>query len=198
MILILDNRDSFVFNLDQVFRSLGAETRVMRSDRITAAEALGLPLEALVLSPGPGRPAEAGCLLSVVGQAPEGLPILGVCLGHQALAQAAGARIRQARQVFHGRTSRIEHDGEGLFEGIESPLTACRYHSLVVEPRDLRDAYVPTAWSRDADGERVLMGMQHREWPRFGLQFHPESFRTEYGQKILARFLGLSSDRKTP
>ncbi|MEZ5990638.1 MAG: aminodeoxychorismate/anthranilate synthase component II [Planctomycetota bacterium] len=184
MLLVLDNRDSFVFNLDQAFRAMGVESKVLRSDRCTAAEVLALPLEGLVLSPGPGRPSEAGCLLDVVRRAPPDLPILGVCLGHQALAEAEGARIVQATEVFHGRNSWIRHEGAGLFEGLPNPIEACRYHSLVVEA--LPACYVADAWVTGP--ERLVMGFHHRELPRYGLQFHPESFRTPLGDRLLRSF----------
>ena len=191
-VLILDSRDSFVFNLDQAFRSLGASdvlTRVVRTDRTTASEVLDTGPAALVLSPGPGRPEESGCLLDVVRHAPPQLPILGVCLGHHALAAAAGAEILRADQVFHGRCSWVRHDNSELFDGIENPFLACRYHSLVID--DLPPDYEAAAWSDDG----TLMAMRHRHLPRYGLQFHPESFRTPVGADILSRFLQIITRR---
>lgn len=193
MILILDSRDSFVFNLDQGLRALGAETTVLRTDRISAAEALDRPLTGLVLSPGPGQPRDAGCLLRVVEQIPVELPVLGVCLGAQALAVAAGAQLRRSDRIYHGRCSRIRHDEQGLFTGLPNPLLACRYHSLVIDPDTLPDCYRVTATaagSSDAAEPRdVIMGIRHRDRPWFGLQFHPESFRTELGEQMLVNFL---------
>jgi anthranilate synthase/aminodeoxychorismate synthase-like glutamine amidotransferase len=195
VIVILDNRDSFVFNLDQAFRAAGEPTVVLRSDRCTAAEVLARAPSALVLSPGPGRPEEAGCLVDVVARAPCELPILGVCLGHQALAVAHGGRLRRASQVFHGRCSWIRHDRQGLFAGRPDPLLACRYHSLVVDAGALPSELVATAWTDDG---ATLMALRHARLPRFGLQFHPESFRTPEGTAILDAFLDLVRERAVP
>ena len=189
VILVLDNRDSFVFNLDQILRALGQETEVLRSDRHSAGELLARPWKAIVLSPGPGRPEEAGCLLELVRQAPAGMPVLGICLGQQALALAEGGSIRQADEIFHGRNSWIRHKGQGIFKDLPNPIEACRYHSLIVDR--LPDCFEPTAWATGK--ESVLMGIQHLELPRFGLQFHPESFRTPHGPRIVENFLGYCS-----
>jgi len=186
VILVLDNRDSFVFNLDQILRALGKETEVLRSDRHTAGELLSRPWDAVVLSPGPGRPEESGCLLELVRQAPDELPILGICLGQQALALAAGGSIRQAQEIFHGRNSWIRHEGLGIFRDLSNPIEACRYHSLIVDR--LPDCFEATAWSTGK--EKIIMGIQHRDLPRFGLQFHPESFRTPRGVQLVENFLG--------
>lgn len=188
MILILDNRDSFVFNLDQAFRALGAPTLVLRTDRCAAREVLAHPADALVLSPGPGVPAQAGCLLDVVRGWPLEPPILGVCLGHQALAEADGAPITRAPEVVHGRCSTIRHDNSELFRGVANPFEACRYHSWIVEPVGLPRGWRPSAWTIE-DG--LLMAMRHDHLPRFGVQFHPESFRTASGLRMLANFLAL-------
>lgn len=191
MILILDNRDSFTFNLAQVFLALGHETRVLRSDLFSAREALALQPDAIVLSPGPGRPTEAGCLLELIKHAPRSVPILGVCLGHQALAEAAGARIVQAKEIYHGRCAGVLHQGTGLFEGLANPLVACRYHSLVIQEDSLPDCYIADAHCAEQAG--VIMSIRHRELPRFGVQFHPESFRSAEGPELLARFAKLAS-----
>ena len=188
MLLILDNRDSFVFNLDQALRALGAETRVVRSDRHTAAELANESFEAVVLSPGPGRPEDAGCLLEYLALIPENCPVLGVCLGHQALAVRAGANIVRADEVVHGRCSVVRHDGRGIFEGVENPIAACRYHSLVLEGADAPPGYEASAWTEDG---KILMAMRHVERPWIGLQFHPESFRTPVGPKLIENFLAL-------
>ncbi|MCA8971854.1 MAG: aminodeoxychorismate/anthranilate synthase component II [Planctomycetes bacterium] len=185
MLLLLDNRDSFVFNLDQAFRKLGAATEVVRSDRTTARELFARDPWGIVLSPGPGRPEHAGCLLDVVREAPPSLPILGVCLGHQALAIAAGATITQAAEVFHGRVSEIVHDGRGLFEGIPSPIEVCRYHSLAITGPTAPDGYLRTAHDPKHD---LVMAIEHESLPRFGVQFHPESFRTPLGPRMLESF----------
>ncbi len=185
MILVLDNRDSFVFNLDQILRDQGERTEVLRSDRHTAGELLSRSWKAIVLSPGPGRPEEAGCLLELLRQAPGDLPILGICLGQQALALAEGGGLRQASEIFHGRNSWIRHKEEGIFQGLPNPIEACRYHSLIVDR--LPDCFEPTAWATGK--EKILMGIQHKKKPRFGLQFHPESFRTPRGAQIIENFL---------
>lgn len=188
MILLLDNYDSFVFNLARYFQRLGQETRVVRSDAIDAAGVLRAAPAAVVISPGPCTPAEAGCSLEVVRRCTGQLPILGVCLGHQAIGAALGGRVVRAAEPMHGRTSQILHHGRGVFAGIPSPTTACRYHSLVVEERGLPDCLEVTA--RTADG--VVMALEHRDYPVVGLQFHPESILTEAGYQLLANFLRMA------
>jgi para-aminobenzoate synthetase component 2 len=180
LILLLDNKDSFVWNLAQALQSLGARVRVMRSDGIDV-ESLG-GTRAIVVSPGPGRPEDAGCSMAAIRRWSGTLPILGVCLGHQAIGACFGATIARGAPM-HGRTSPIAHDGRRLFAGLPNPLPACRYHSLYV--RALPAELVATA--RTADGE--VMALQHRTHPTFGVQFHPESFRTEHGNALLANFL---------
>lgn len=181
MILLLDNRDSFVWNLAQALRVLGADVRVARSDR-TAVDDVGRH-RALVISPGPGRPEHAGISTAAIARWSGHLPILGVCLGHQAIGAAFGATIGRGEPV-HGRTSRITHDGQGLFAGLPQPLVACRYHSLYVEP-PLPDALRATAHTEAGE----VMAVQHRTHATFGVQFHPESFRSQHGQRLLANFL---------
>lgn len=181
MILLLDNKDSFVWNLAQALGALGAAVEVVRSDRI-AVEQLA-PARALVLSPGPGRPEDAGVSVAAIRRWSGHRPILGVCLGHQAIGAAFGGAVVRG-EPRHGRTSPITHDGSGLFAGLPRPLEVCRYHSLyVADP--LPAALVATA--RTADG--ALMALRHREHPTFGVQFHPESFRTPHGTALLANFL---------
>ena len=187
MILVIDNYDSFTYNLVHYLNELGAETVVHRNDAITVEEALGLRPEAVLLSPGPCTPNEAGICLGLIGEAPESLPIFGVCLGHQAIGQAFGGAVIRARALMHGKTSLIHHENRGVFAGLKNPFTATRYHSLSVEADDLPHVLEVTA--RTDDGE--IMGFQHRTRPIHGVQFHPESIATEHGHELLANFLEL-------
>jgi anthranilate synthase/aminodeoxychorismate synthase-like glutamine amidotransferase len=191
MILLIDNYDSFVHNLARYFRRLGQTTQVVRNDQITAAQALALKPEAIVLSPGPCTPAEAGCSLALVRQAAGRVPLLGVCLGHQAIAAAFGGRVVRAGVPVHGQASPILHAGEGLFAGLPSPLSVGRYHSLVVEEATLPQELCVTA--RLEDG--TIMALAHRRWSIWGVQFHPESILTEGGYVLLANFLTLAGLR---
>ena len=188
MILVIDNYDSFTYNLVHYLNELGAETVVHRNDAISVEEALGLRPEAVLLSPGPCTPNEAGICLGLVGQAPESLPIFGVCLGHQAIGQAFGGAVVRARALMHGKTSLIHHNNTGVFAGLKNPFTATRYHSLSVEDGDLPQVLEVTA--RTDDGE--IMGVQHKTRPIHGVQFHPESIATECGHELLANFLELA------
>jgi anthranilate synthase/aminodeoxychorismate synthase-like glutamine amidotransferase len=185
MIVLVDNYDSFVHNLARYFERLGQPTLVVRNDAIDAEGIVTSGASAVVLSPGPCTPAEAGCSLDVVRQLGGRLPILGVCLGHQAIAAACGATIVRAKEPLHGRTSLVHHEGRDVFAGLPSPFTACRYHSLVVDRATLPDCLSVTAWT--ADG--TVMAVTHREWPVIGVQFHPESILTEHGYRLLANFL---------
>jgi anthranilate synthase/aminodeoxychorismate synthase-like glutamine amidotransferase len=197
VILLIDNYDSFVHNLARYFRRLGHETRLIRSDAVTAEEALALKPEAIVLSPGPCTPNEAGCSVDLVRRGAGKVPILGVCLGHQAIGAAFGAQVVLAPEPMHGRASAIRHAGEGIFAGLPSPLTVGRYHSLVVGGESLPAELEVTA--RGTDG--VVMGLAHRKWPVVGVQFHPESVLTEGGYAMLANFLrlaGLDSPAQLP
>jgi anthranilate synthase/aminodeoxychorismate synthase-like glutamine amidotransferase len=183
-VLVIDNYDSFTYNLVQYLGELGAQLQVVRNDRAAVDELLAREPERVVVSPGPCTPDQAGISLEVVRRFPEaGIPVLGVCLGHQALAQAFGGRVIRHDPV-HGKTTTIEHDGRTIFEGIESPLTVGRYHSLVVDP-DL-----PACLEQSAEGGGVVMAVRHRELPAEGVQFHPESVLTESGRTLLANFLG--------
>jgi anthranilate synthase/aminodeoxychorismate synthase-like glutamine amidotransferase len=188
MLLLIDNYDSFVHNLARYFQRLGQPTRVVRNDALTADEIIALRPAAIVLSPGPCTPSEAGESLAIVKQLAGQVPMLGVCLGHQTIAAALGGMIVRAPQPMHGRASQIEHCGRGLFAGLANPLQVGRYHSLVIDPQSLPDELEVTAQS--ADG--VIMALAHRRWPIFGVQFHPESILTEGGYRILANFLGLA------
>lgn len=185
MILLIDNYDSFTWNLYQYFCELGAEVLVRRNDEITLSDVRGLAPAKIVISPGPCTPDEAGISLDVIRQWAGQTPILGVCLGHQAIAQALGGRVVRAAKVMHGKTSAIVHTGQGVFRGLNNPLTVTRYHSLVVEPASLPDCLEITA--RSETGE--IMGLRHREWDLEGVQFHPESILSEQGHALLNNFL---------
>jgi anthranilate synthase/aminodeoxychorismate synthase-like glutamine amidotransferase len=191
-VLIADNYDSFTFNLAQAFGSIGAHVEVVRSDAIDVHRLRSSPPQALVISPGPGRPEDAGASLDLISALSGRIPILGVCLGHQAIGAAFGGRITFAPSIVHGKTSRIDHDGGSLFDGIPSPFVATRYHSLVVdEPSIARSPLRTIARSR----EGLLMAIAHRDHPTFGVQFHPESVLTRHGPRILANFLALAEQR---
>jgi anthranilate synthase/aminodeoxychorismate synthase-like glutamine amidotransferase len=197
MIVVLDNRDSFVFNLARYLHLLGAEAVVCPSHAIDAAGIARLAPRAIVISPGPCTPAEAGCSIAAVDAFRGRVPVLGVCLGHQAIAAALGARIVRAREPIHGRTSLVHHDCVNLFAGIPSPTVACRYHSLVVEPGSLPDGLTVTA----RDDEGTIMAIEHAADRLYGVQFHPESILTEHGFRLLANFLdaaGIPRHRELP
>ena len=186
MILLIDNYDSFTWNLVHLIAATGAEIRVIRNDAIDVAGAMALRPEAIVLSPGPCDPDRAGICLPLIGAAAEaGLPVLGVCLGHQAIGQAFGGRVVRASRIVHGKTDAISHDGRGVFAGLPSPLTGTRYHSLVVAREDLPKALAITATT--ADG--CIMGLMHRDLPIEGVQFHPESIASEHGLAMIRNFL---------
>lgn len=189
MILVIDNYDSFTYNLVHYLNELGAETRVHRNDDLSAEAALGLRPDAVLLSPGPCSPDEAGICLDLLRKAPDDLPILGVCLGHQSIGQAFGGRVIRAKALMHGKTSAIHHAGKGVFADLPNPFTATRYHSLAVEQSSLPDALEVTAWTDDGE----IMGLQHRSRPIHGVQFHPESIATEGGHKLLGNFLELAA-----
>ncbi|MEI8609311.1 aminodeoxychorismate synthase component II [Enterovibrio norvegicus] len=189
MLLIIDNYDSFTYNLYQYFCQLGADVVVRRNDTLTLADIEAMSPTHLVISPGPCTPDDAGISLDAIRHFAGKLPILGVCLGHQALAQVFGANVVRARQVMHGKTSPVVHQNQGVFQGLNNPLTVTRYHSLVVERESLSEAFDITAWT-ERDGEfDEIMGIRHRELPLEGVQFHPESIMTEQGHQLLANFL---------
>ena len=192
MILVIDNYDSFTYNLVHYVNELGVQTHVVRNDKLTVQDALAMNAEAVLLSPGPCTPDEAGVCLPLLRAASEDLPILGVCLGHQAIGQAYGGTVIRAQQLMHGKTSQIHHEGKGIFKGIPSPFTGARYHSLSVRREDLPAELEVTAWT--VDGE--IMGFQHRTRPVHGVQFHPESIATEHGHELLANFLDLAGVRR--
>jgi anthranilate synthase/aminodeoxychorismate synthase-like glutamine amidotransferase len=190
MILVIDNYDSFTYNLVQYLGDLGETPEVRRNDAITVDEIGALRPRAILLSPGPCTPSEAGITVPVVRRWGAEIPILGVCLGHQAIGEAYGGRVVRAGRVMHGKTSPIVHDGTELFEGLPSPLPVMRYHSLVVEPETLPPALVVTAYA--ADDPTEIHALRHRTHPVWGVQFHPESILTEGGRRILANFLALA------
>jgi anthranilate synthase/aminodeoxychorismate synthase-like glutamine amidotransferase len=189
MILLVDNYDSFTYNLYQYLGELGATTRVVRNDEVSVGDALALRPQAIVISPGPGTPDEAGISLELIRAAAGTVPLLGVCLGHQSLGQAYGGRIVRAPSLMHGKTSEIHHDGRTIFEGLPQPFTATRYHSLVIAPESLPACLEVSA--RTAEG--VIMAVRHREHLLEGVQFHPESILTAAGKDLLANFLRMTS-----
>jgi anthranilate synthase component II len=188
MILLIDNYDSFVFNLARYFERLGQSTRVVRNDAIDVAQIESLAPGAVVLSPGPCTPIEAGVSLQIVRQLATRVPILGICLGHQAIGSAFGGRVVRAAEPVHGRTSTIFHAGQSVFAGLDNPLVACRYHSLIVDRATLPECLEVTAWTSDG----TIMGLAHRKLPIVGLQFHPESILTDLGYDLLTGFLRLA------
>lgn len=187
MILVVDHQDSFVYNLVQLVAIAGYEVMVVPSSSASADELVGLAPDGVILSPGPGRPEQAGCFVELIRALPDSTPLLGVCLGHQALAVAYGAKVGRAPEPVHGKVSRINHEGEGIFASLQSPLEAGRYHSLMVEEGSIPAELEVTA--RTDDG--LVMALQHRSRPQFGVQFHPESVLTPVGPQLVANFLAL-------
>jgi anthranilate synthase/aminodeoxychorismate synthase-like glutamine amidotransferase len=188
MLLMIDNYDSFTYNLVQYFGELGEAIEVFRNDAISIAEIETLNPECLIISPGPGRPANAGISLEVVRHFRGMMPILGVCLGHQCIGEAFGGSIVSAPRLMHGKTSPIHHHGQGLFEGLSNPFEATRYHSLVIDRQSLPECLVISAWT----AEQEIMGVSHRDYPVYGVQFHPESILTREGKLLLTNFLRLA------
>jgi anthranilate synthase component 2 len=188
MLLLIDNYDSFTYNLVHYLGELGAEARVVRNDEITAVQAFAMNPQAIVISPGPRDPSAAGICLELIETAPPGLPILGVCLGHQAIGQAFGGEVVRCHEILHGKLSSITHTGTGLFKGLPQGFSVTRYHSLVVNPATLPDCLTITARSQSG----VIMGLAHRTRPVHGVQFHPESIASEHGHALLKNFLDLT------
>ncbi|MBC6428762.1 MAG: aminodeoxychorismate/anthranilate synthase component II [Cellvibrionales bacterium] len=190
MILMIDNYDSFTYNLVQYLAELGAAVKVVRNDALSLAEVEALQPEKIVISPGPGRPDGAGICLALIERLGGQVPILGICLGHQSIGQAFGGRVVRADTVMHGKLSTIHHAGRGVFRGLDTPFTATRYHSLVIAADQVPDCLEVTAWTVDERGERAeIMGLRHRDWPLEGVQFHPESILSEQGHDLLRNFL---------
>jgi anthranilate synthase component 2 len=192
MLLVIDNYDSFTFNLVQYLGELGTEPVVVRNDQRTVSELQRLGPSRVVVSPGPCTPAEAGISIEALRRlGGQGIPMLGVCLGHQSLGEAFGGRTVRARRLMHGKTGEIRHTGDGLFEGIPSPFEVARYHSLVTDETSLPEALVPTAWSTDPADDGEVQAMRHRDLPLWGVQFHPESLFSQHGKRLLENFLAL-------
>ncbi|HMD16941.1 MAG TPA: aminodeoxychorismate/anthranilate synthase component II [Terriglobales bacterium] len=193
VVFVLDNYDSFTYNLVQYIGELGAQVEVRRNDEVTVQEIEAMHPERIVLSPGPCTPQEAGISIELIrhfaGKNKNNVPLLGVCLGHQAIGAAFGGLVVRAKNLMHGKTSQVEHDGRTIFRGLSSPMTATRYHSLIVAEEGLPDDLEISAWTRDGDGTRVIMGLRHRKFPVEGVQFHPESVLTDEGKKLVANFL---------
>lgn len=189
MVLVIDNYDSFTYNLVQYLGELGADLKVFRNDQITLEQIRKMSPERVVISPGPGRPEEAGISVAIVKALSMKIPTLGVCLGHQAIGFAFGGKIVSAKRLMHGKTSFIEHNSKGIFKSIENPFEATRYHSLVIDKKSVPDCLEITAFTKDED--REIMGVKHKDFPLWGVQFHPESILTKAGKDILGNFLRL-------
>ena len=192
MILVIDNYDSFTYNLVHYLAELGAETEVYRNDALSVQDALALAPKAILLSPGPCAPDQAGICLPLLRAAPEDMPVLGVCLGHQSIGQAYGGDVIRAKTLMHGKTSQIHHNNIGIFKDLPNPFTATRYHSLAIKKETLPADLEITAWTDDGE----IMGVQHKTRPVYGVQFHPESIATEGGHQLLANFLDLAKVKR--
>jgi len=189
LILVLDNYDSFTYNLVQYLGELGAEVEVRRNDQVTVNEVVKMRPERIVISPGPCTPREAGISIGLIQHFAGKVPILGVCLGHQAIGEAFGGKVVRATHLMHGKTSSVMHDNKTIFQGLPMPMTATRYHSLIVEEESLPAELEVSAWTTEKDGDRTIMGVRHRECAVEGVQFHPESVLTDAGKKLIANFL---------
>jgi len=195
MLLVLDNYDSFTYNLVQYVGELGADPVVYRNDAISPEDAIALSPSAIIVSPGPCTPSEAGISVPLIRVAAGRMPVLGVCLGHQAIGEAFGGRVLRADRLMHGKTTVIRHDGQAIFAGLTNPLEVMRYHSLVVAPGGLPDDLLITAWSEDRPVGQEIMALRHRRYPIYGVQFHPESIATKEGKKLIANFLALAANK---
>lgn len=192
MLLLIDNYDSFTHNVARYFRELGANITVVRNDQLTLADMHAMPLTGLVISPGPCTPNEAGITLAAIQEFAGKLPILGVCLGHQAIGQVFGAQVTRVAQVMHGKTSMLTHNGQGLFSNLPESFIVARYHSLVLAPHSIPSELCVDAWTHNADGEREVMAVRHRDLPIWGVQYHPEAIQTEHGHALFKNFLALT------
>jgi anthranilate synthase/aminodeoxychorismate synthase-like glutamine amidotransferase len=191
MVLVIDNYDSFTYNLVQYLGEMGCEVVVRRNDQVTIEEIEALEPDRIVISPGPCTPQDAGISIDLVRHITGKIPLLGVCLGHQAIAVAFGGRVVRASHLMHGKTSQMTHDGRTLFKGLKTPFTATRYHSLIVEKESLPAEFEVSAWTTESNGSRTIMGMRHKKFPVEGVQFHPESVLTTEGKKLIANFLAI-------
>jgi anthranilate synthase/aminodeoxychorismate synthase-like glutamine amidotransferase len=195
VVFVLDNYDSFTYNLVQYLGELGAKVEVRRNDEVTIGEIEAMHPERILLSPGPCTPQEAGISIDLIhhfaSRSHHKVPLLGVCLGHQAIGAAFGGQVVRAKNLMHGKTSQVEHDGKTIFSGLPSPMIATRYHSLIVAEDSLPSDLEVSAWTSDKDGTRVIMGLRHKNFPIEGVQFHPESVLTDEGKRLVANFLGI-------
>ncbi len=191
MVFVLDNYDSFTYNLVQYFGELGAQLEVRRNDQVTVSAVQALRPERIVISPGPCTPHQAGISIALIRHFAGKLPILGVCLGHQAIGAAFGGEVVRATHLMHGKTSSVTHDNKSIFHGLPAPMTATRYHSLIVEEKNLPAELEVSAWTTEKDGTRTIMGLRHRRFPIEGVQFHPESVLTDGGKLLVRNFLSL-------
>jgi len=189
VVFVLDNYDSFTYNLVQYLGELGARVEVRRNNEVTVEEIAAMQPERIVVSPGPCTPQDAGISIELIRHFAGQVPLLGVCLGHQAIGAAFGGQVVRAKNLMHGKTSQVEHDGKTIFRGLSSPMTATRYHSLIVAEDGLPSDLEVSAWTHDRDGTRVIMGLRHRKFAVEGVQFHPESVLTDDGKKLVANFL---------
>lgn len=191
MVFVLDNYDSFTYNLVQYLGELGAEVEVRRNDQVTVEQVDAMKPDRIVVSPGPCTPHEAGISIDLIRHFAGKVPVLGVCLGHQAIGEAFGGKIIRAPHLMHGKTSPVLHDNKTVFQGLPMPMTATRYHSLIVEEKSLPADLQISAWTTEKDGTRTIMGLRHKHFPVEGVQFHPESVLTDAGKKLVANFLGI-------
>ena len=189
MVFVLDNYDSFTYNLVQYIGEMGMDVVVRRNDEVTVEEVEAMEPERIVVSPGPCTPHEAGISIALIKQLGPRVPVLGVCLGHQAIGEAVGGAVIRAPHLMHGKTSQVSHDGKTIFRGLPSPMTATRYHSLIVRESDLPSDLEVSAWTTEKDGSRTIMGVRHKKFPVEGVQFHPESVLTDAGKKLVQNFL---------